>query len=291
MRSLFAAGGLASVIPLLLSAFICSSAEATNLWSDPAYIQRQAELQIARLDGVSAQKAVTSMRDSEAVSSATCTQLDEARKEAAVAFMERGQPPDPSRVIQNSTCYLDVIGIKIPVALTGIGWLDGVISNVLQKVQAGACGKLNSYVDDLKNNAASQIRNTTGGALNLGQLNADSISLNIGGQNVQVNGSTDVSSVLQQAGNTAATQAVNEATANIGQSTYDSINGTLDPNAGQALSNAQGEVKRVQCQQRGVGANETCPCPAASSLSGGTQNVYPQCADTYQPWYYGGDGA
>ncbi|MGJ7523510.1 hypothetical protein ACSFA0_23720 [Variovorax sp. LT1P1] len=267
---------------------------SASIWSDPAYIQRQADLTTARRAGVDAEAAAGAVRDAAALASASCTDLDAARKTSALAFMDRGQPPDPSRVIQNSTCFLDVAAFQVPVSLTGIGFLDGLLNNIMTKMVAGACGKLNSYISDLKNSALSQIsgaiRNATGGALSIGSLDNPSISVEVGGQTIRIDDNTDVASALQAAGTNAAVRAANEAAGNLEQSTYDAIKGTLDPNAGAAVEQARAEVKQVQCNVRGVGANETCPCPTPESLAGGTQTLYPQCSDTYKPWDFTSSG-
>lgn len=276
------------------SALVAPSVQAASLWNDPSYIQRQAELVLAQAAGKAAQDAVIAARNSEALTSASCTDLETARRNAALEFYNRGQPPDPSNIIQNTTCFIDVAAIKIPVSLTGIGFLDGLISSFGQKMINGACGKLGSYINDLKNSAMSQISGAvagaTGGALNLGQLSAGAISVNVGGQNINLSAGMDPTQALMNAGNTLANQAIQQATNAIGQSTYDSINGTLDPNSGAAAAQATAEYKAAQCQYNGVGANETCPCPTAASLPNGTQNTYPQCADTYQPWSWDGGG-
>lgn len=285
------------------SALLAPSAQAASLWNDPSYIQRQAELAIAKAAGKALQQAVIAARDSEALTSASCTDLDTARRNAALEFYERGQPPDPSKIIQNTTCFIDVAAIKIPVSLTGIGFLDGLISDFGQKMMNGACGKLGSYINDLKNSAMSQISGAvsgaTGGALNLGQLSAGVITVNVGGQNIKLIEGVDPTQQLMNAGNTLANQAIQQATNAIAQSTYDSINGTLGQNSGSGVSQANAAVaqatadyKAAQCQYNGVGANETCPCPTANSLLNGTQNIYPQCTDTYDPWWSnsGGNG-
>lgn len=281
-------------LALTSSAFLMPSAQAASLWSDPAFVQRQAELVIAQTAGKAAQDAVIATRNSDALSSASCTELATARKTSALQFYKRGQPPDPSNIIQNTTCFIDISAIKIPVSLTGIGFLDGLISGFATKMLNNSCGKLGSFITDLKNSALSQIGSvvgsTTGGSLNLGQLNAGLITVNIGGQLITLDPNLDNTAILQAAGNTLGNQAIQAATDAISQSTYDAINGTMDPNAGAAADQALAEYKQVQCQANGVGANETCPCPTAASLPGGVQSVYPQCTSTYQPWYYNGGG-
>lgn len=273
------------------SSLFAPLAKAQSLWSDPAYVQRQADLSVARVAGLAAQQAVVAARDSAALTSATCTSLDDARRLAAEAYVTRGQPPDPSRIIQNTTCFLDVAATQIPVALTGIGFLDGLINGFLSRMINGACSQLSSYIGDLKNSAMSQISgavsSATGGSLSLSQLSNPNVTVNVGGQNITLNENTNVGQVLQIAGNTAINQAVNAAVANIGQSTYDAINGTMDPNANLASLNALNEYKAIQCQVSGVGANDTCPCPTPESLAGVGQSVYPQCANTYVPWVGG----
>ena len=260
-------------------ALVGPSQAAVNLLNDPDFLQRQAQMIVARQAGLAIQNALVAARDQAAQSSNECTVLAESKKTAALDHMKRGQPPDPSRIIQNTTCFVDLASIKIPVALTGIGFLDGFINMFLSKMVNDSCNKLGTFIADLKSSALSQIANSTGASLSLSQINLTTIPVTIDGRTFNVEDTQLGTAALIAAGTTAAAQAVAQATANMPQSTYDTIHGTLPPNnSQQMIDQTNARIKQLQCEFNGIGANETCPCPTEP------QSMYPQCS-SYVPWW------
>lgn len=92
--------------------------------------------------------AATSSMNSEAMSDPLCTQLVESKRTAAQEFVKNKLPPDPTTAIQNSSCFLDVMDIKIPT--TGFGFLDALIGALTPFLQSTACNKTANFWGDIK---------------------------------------------------------------------------------------------------------------------------------------------
>lgn len=260
-----------------------------------AFQSRIVAAEAERTTQAAVMKGAVAQRDAAALSSSTCSDLDQARKTQALAWYDRGRPVDPSMIIQNSTCLMDVVKIRIPVSLTGIGFLDGIISTIGNKLLSSACGALQSYITNLKNSAISQISgavsNGTGGALNISGITSGNVSVNVGGVGVGANlnnsGSQIIDSATNQVSGQVSNRVVNEVTGQVNQAAYDAFRKSTAPapvSAPVSVQSATKDYKQVQCSVNGVGANDSCPCPAPASLPGRTQSKYPACSDTYVPW-------
>ncbi|MGJ7523511.1 hypothetical protein ACSFA0_23725 [Variovorax sp. LT1P1] len=193
---------LAATLALMLAVTCAHSATG---WDDPKFLQEKAELLMARATGAQAQQTAVAARDTKALSSAECTALEVSAKQAATQYVERGVVVSPGSVIQNSTCFLDIAQIKIPVSLTGIGFLDGLINRFMTNLMSSACAKGMSFLNDLKSSAINQITSGVNGALNINQLNVAGV--NVGG----AIGST-VSQATNGAVNAATTDLIRNAT-------------------------------------------------------------------------------
>jgi hypothetical protein len=77
-----------------------------------------------------------------------CNNLTTAKQNAASSFVKNKLPPDPSTAIQNSSCFLDVMDIKIPT--TGFGFLDSLMSSLTPFLQSSACNKTANFWNDTK---------------------------------------------------------------------------------------------------------------------------------------------
>lgn len=163
---------------------------AATGWNDPKFLQEKAELLMARAVGAQLQQTAIQARDAAALSSAECTAISTSARDAAKSYIERGQPISPEKVIQNSTCFLDVMDIKIPVSMTGIGFLDGIIGKLLTKLMSSACSKSMAFINDLKNNAINQLKNGVNGALRMDSLTIAGVNVS-GTINNSVSGATN----------------------------------------------------------------------------------------------------
>lgn len=164
---------------------------AATGWNDPQFLQEKAELLMARATGAQAQQSAIDSRDAAALSSAECTAISTSARDAATAYVSRGQPISPETVIQNSTCFLDVMDIKIPVSMTGIGFLDSIIGSLMSKLMSSACSKSMSFINDLKNSAVNQLTSGINGALKMDSLSIAGVNVSgavNGAVSGQVNG-------------------------------------------------------------------------------------------------------
>lgn len=165
------------VMVLASQAVIPTLSFAATGWNDPQFLREKAELLMARAVGAQLQQAAIQARDAAALSSAECTAIGTAARDAAKSYVERGQPISPESVIQNSTCFLDVMDIKIPVSMTGIGFLDGIIGKLLTNLMSSACSKSMAFINDLKNNAINQLKNGVNGALRMDSLSIAGVNV------------------------------------------------------------------------------------------------------------------
>ena len=91
--------------------------------------------------------------NSGAQSSPDCQALMTAKQNAASNHVRNKLPPDPTTVIQNTTCFLDVMEIQIPT--TGIGFLDAVVGAVTPFLQSTACDSMTSWWGDMQSKMSS----------------------------------------------------------------------------------------------------------------------------------------
>lgn len=82
-----------------------------------------------------------------------CAKIDQARKTAAQVFVRNKLPPDPTSVIQNSTCFLDVMDIRIPTS--GFGALDFLINQMGGYLQTSACSNARNFWNQMVTNVTS----------------------------------------------------------------------------------------------------------------------------------------
>ena len=71
------------------------------------------------------------------LSNNNCKSLLQAKQNAASAYVVSRVPPNPTTVIQNSTCFIDVMDIAIPV--TGNSFLDTLVQQFSPFLRSSAC--------------------------------------------------------------------------------------------------------------------------------------------------------
>lgn len=162
-------------------------------WDDPRFMQEKAEILMARAAGAQTQQTAISARDAAALNSAECTALETASRDAARDYVERGQPISPESIIQNTTCFLDIAQIRIPVSMTGIGFLDNIIGGLMSRLMTSACSQGMAYMNNLRTSAINQIRSGITGSLNFPQLSVAGVNVsNV--VNTTVNGAVTAAS-------------------------------------------------------------------------------------------------
>lgn len=100
--------------------------------------------------------------DQQAKDEQTCTDIEEAAKQAAERKIMRNAPPDPSKIIQNTSCFLDLATVKIPVIMTGMGFIDSIIQQAIQRFMTGVCKKAQNFLGDLQSKAMQQVQSVAG---------------------------------------------------------------------------------------------------------------------------------
>lgn len=160
------------VLGVVLFAFIVGSlaplaAQATYI-SDPNLIALKQRVIAAATAGDGAAGALAqSERDIQAKQAADCQAVEDNARQSAINSVTRHMPPDPSKFTQNTTCLVDVATVQIPVVLTGIGFIDAIISGAIQRFMTGTCQKATGFLSDLQGSALNQLNSSTGGTANL----------------------------------------------------------------------------------------------------------------------------
>lgn len=83
-----------------------------------------------------------------AASSPACDNLMKAKQAAAENDIKNKLPPDPTAVIRNTTCFVDVMNVSIP--MTGISFLDYVVGQLGPFIEQQACNSTSSWWNDMK---------------------------------------------------------------------------------------------------------------------------------------------
>lgn len=91
--------------------------------------------------------ATVAQLNSQAQSDPACAAISTAGINAAQQFVKTAMPPNPTSMIQGSTCFLDIMAIKIPT--TGIGFIDGLIASVVKFAMDKACALTNNFWADM----------------------------------------------------------------------------------------------------------------------------------------------
>jgi hypothetical protein len=119
---------------------------------DAAYA-RAMRIEYAK-DGLanSTAKAESAMRQQSA-QSANCGVIVQAATTARQEYVVRHMAPDPTKVIQGSTCFIDVMKIKIP--KSGYAAVDKLVSSLADHVAKSQCVSTSSYWDKIAKAAKS----------------------------------------------------------------------------------------------------------------------------------------
>lgn len=152
-----------AAVASLMGATAPAPATAQSL-NDPQVLQIKAAMIQAMINGNSAQAAAQAQQDAAARTSAECAAVQAEAQRSAEAKVIRNTPPDPTKVIQNTTCYVDVATVQIPVILTGIPFIDTIIQQYLQRFLTGQCNRSLNFFGTLQNTALAQLR-SGGGSL------------------------------------------------------------------------------------------------------------------------------
>ena len=129
----------ASLLALFCSMQVLPAAASTDIsMYAESYRKELATDAIANSTSNAVQSATTSAR-----SSKSCTDLKASAKAAAEQSVRNHLPPDPTKVIEKSTCFVSVAKIKIPA--TGYGFADAIVSGLLGMMENGCANSTNSW--------------------------------------------------------------------------------------------------------------------------------------------------
>lgn len=128
----------ATVGAAIASAGLCMSASAFASTDDDAFAAAyRQEL---------AQKAIANSKTNFEVQSTTqarqndnCNKLKVVKTNAIQRSVQMHMPSDPTKVVENTTCFQNVLATKIP--STGFGFADQIISSLLSQYAGGGCTK------------------------------------------------------------------------------------------------------------------------------------------------------
>ena len=221
-------------------------------------------------------------KEAAANSSADCQAIDQAGVDAAKASLERNQPPDPTKIIQNTTCFVDVSKVKIPITITGMGFIQPIINALLQKFMTGACGKAQNFLTDMATTAVKQLDQKTDGSL--------SFAYSLVPAPVKAAGEAKAGALLsdiQKMGNDQIDGLMGEITLqtvdkNAGY--QDQVHAGKDSAAALAKEQAEYEIKakRILCQ-RGVSDPVECPMCMSDPNHWNCLGVRPICDRSKYP--------
>lgn len=158
--------GAVKNIPSSISSFFngftsSSNQNARSIPRAPAHLDA-ARFAIANSTNADGEAARTA-----AFSDANCKDILVTAQEARVEAVQRYTPPSPVNVIRDSTCFVDVIGIKIP--HTGIGYLDQLLPQIIKMASDSACNSTNGFWSKISNSVKTgSVADLLGSAINAG---------------------------------------------------------------------------------------------------------------------------
>lgn len=233
-----------SAVVLAAPMLATTTASAGVSLNDPAILQIKAAMIQAMQQGTQAQAAQQAQQDQAARSSQDCTDIANEAKNSANAVVTRNQPPDPTKVVQNTTCFVDIATVQIPVIMTGMSFIDSIINSQVQKFLTGACNKAQSFLGDLQSQAMAQLNNATGGAAGLVMGYAQ-------------NGTGNLSD-LQNIGMGAAQNAINSTLNSVANTANNAISNAWNSQFNNIQTNWQQQSAQMMC---GLGIADATYCP------------------------------
>ena len=78
-----------------------------------------------------------------AISAENCSKIKQSAAAAKATTVQRHAPPSPVLTIRDTTCFAGIIATKIP--QTGIGFIDGLVSQLVKIVSEGLCRSTNGF--------------------------------------------------------------------------------------------------------------------------------------------------
>lgn len=89
---------------------------------------------------------------------ADCTAMQQSNQKAIQDRVARHVAPDPTKIIETNTCFLDVQSIEIP--KTGWGWADSLVKNLIDSTLKKTCDTAKNLVNPPANTVVSTANQT-----------------------------------------------------------------------------------------------------------------------------------
>lgn len=122
------------------------------------------DLATTKLAGQQAQNAVVVQNDQAALTDPVCQEMESTAVEVAKAYVTAHKPYDPAKIISDTTCFSVIAMIDIPISMTGISFIDSIISGMIQQYLTGACSKATNFLGDLQDSAIQSFNSSTNGS-------------------------------------------------------------------------------------------------------------------------------
>jgi hypothetical protein len=119
---------------------------------DAAYARRMRVLYAKDAVANSTAPAEAALKQ-QAMSSGNCRDIVVSADTAKKAHVVRHMAPDPTQVIKNSTCFVDVLKIKIP--STSFAFVDGLVNQLSGFAEKSLCSSTQGYWNNIASAAAS----------------------------------------------------------------------------------------------------------------------------------------
>lgn len=158
--------GTVKKIPSSISSFFNGFASSNNQ-NAKSMPRAPAHLDATRFAIANSTNATGEAARTAAFSDANCKDILQTAQEARVEAAKRYTPPSPVNVIRDSTCFVDVIAIKIP--HSGIGYLDQLRPQIIELASKSACNSSNGFWSKISNSVKNgSVAELLGSAINAG---------------------------------------------------------------------------------------------------------------------------
>lgn len=148
---------MTTVVALLASPLSLTVANAGMAMNNPEVLAIKKKVIEAMIAGTEAAVQKQVDLDTDAAASEDCNDLHARAVAIAKETVTASKPPEPSKIIQNSTCFVDLAQFDIPIMVTssGIGFIDAIIDSYIHQFITDGCSAATGFLDDITGGALS----------------------------------------------------------------------------------------------------------------------------------------
>lgn len=148
---------MTTVVALLVSPLSLTVANAGMAMNNPEVLIIKKKVIEAMISGTEAAAQKQVDLDTDAAASEDCNDLHARAAAKAKETVTASKPPEPSKIIQNSTCFVDLAQFDIPILVTssGIGFIDAIIDSYIHQFITDGCSAATGFLDDITGGALS----------------------------------------------------------------------------------------------------------------------------------------